>query len=70
VQLCSSLNFLCIAFLWDWNENSPFPLLWSLLNFQIAGILSAELSQHHLLGFVIAKLEFIISTSFVFINTS
>ena len=22
-----------IAFLWDWNENWPFPVLWSLLNF-------------------------------------
>ena len=21
------------AFLWDWNENSPFPVLWPLLNF-------------------------------------
>ena len=23
-----------IAFLWDWNENWPFPVLWSLLSFQ------------------------------------
>ena len=22
-----------IAFLWDWNENWPFPVLWTLLNF-------------------------------------
>ena len=22
--------FFCIAFLWDWNENWPFPLLWQL----------------------------------------
>ena len=22
-----------IAFFWDWNENWPFPVLWSLLNF-------------------------------------
>ena len=29
------------------------------------GILSAELSQHHLLGFEIAQLEFHTSTSFV-----
>ena len=25
--------FFGIAFLWDWNENWPFPLLWSLLSF-------------------------------------
>ena len=25
--------FFGIAFLWDWNENSPFPVLWPLLSF-------------------------------------
>ena len=25
--------FFGIAFLWDWNENSPFPVLWPLLRF-------------------------------------
>ena len=25
--------FFDIAFLWDWNENGPFPVLWPLLNF-------------------------------------
>ena len=25
--------FFGIAFLWDWNENRPFPVLWSLLRF-------------------------------------
>ena len=25
--------FFDIAFLWNWNENWPFPLLWPLLNF-------------------------------------
>ena len=25
--------FFCIAFLWDWNENWPFPVLWPLLSF-------------------------------------
>ena len=25
--------FFGIAFLWDWNENGPFPVLWSLLSF-------------------------------------
>ena len=27
------LTFFGIAFLWDWNENWPFPVLWSLLSF-------------------------------------
>ena len=26
-------SFFGIAFLWDWNENWPFPVLWPLLNF-------------------------------------
>ena len=26
--------FFAIAFLWDWNENWPFPVLWPLLSFQ------------------------------------
>ena len=43
--------FFGIAFLWDWNENWPFPVLWPLLSPKFAGILSAALSQHHLLGF-------------------
>ena len=25
--------FFCIAFLWDWNENGPFWVLWPLLSF-------------------------------------
>ena len=25
--------FFCIVFLWDWNENLPFPVLWPLLSF-------------------------------------
>ena len=25
--------FFGIAFLWDWNENCPFPVLWPLLSF-------------------------------------
>ena len=27
--------FFVIAFLWDWNENWPFPVLWPLLSFPI-----------------------------------
>ena len=33
MQLCGSLNILCIVFLWDWDENWPFPVLWPLLSF-------------------------------------
>ena len=51
-------TFFGIAFLLDWNENWPFPVLWPLLSFPFAGILSAALLQHHLLGFEIAQLEF------------
>ena len=32
MQLCGSLSILGIAFLWDWNENWPFPVLWPLLS--------------------------------------
>ena len=28
-------TFFGIVFLWDWNENWPFPVLWPLLSFQI-----------------------------------
>ena len=51
--------FLGIAFLWNWNENWSFPVLWPLLIFsKFTGILSAALSQHHLSVFKIARLEF------------
>ena len=46
--------FFGIAFLWDWNENWTFPVPWPLLSFP--NLLA--FSQHHLLGFEIAQLEF------------
>ena len=50
-------TFFDIALLWDWNEiffSSPV----ATAEFSIfVGILSAALSQHHLLGFEIAQLE-------------
>ena len=58
---CSSVvvwAFFRNALLWDCNENWPFPVLWPWLFSKFAGILSAALSQHHLLGFEIAQLEF------------
>ena len=36
-------TFFGIAFLWDWNENWPFPILWPLLSFPN---LLAYLVQH------------------------
>ena len=48
-----------IAFLWDWNENLAFASPVATAEFsKFAGMLSAALSQHHLLGFSIAQLEF------------
>ena len=48
-----------IAFLWDWNENWPFPVLWPLLSFpNLLAYLSAALSQRNLLGFEIAQRKF------------
>ena len=41
--------FFGIAFLWDWKENWPLPVL----SFPNLLTLSAALSQHHLLGFEI-----------------
>ena len=52
--------FFDIAFLWDGNEfklTFPSPVATAELS-KFAGILSAALSQHHLLGFEIAQLEF------------
>ena len=37
--------FLGIAFLWDWEENWPFPVLWPLLNFP--NLLTCWLQHFH-----------------------
>ena len=51
-------TFFKTAFLWNWNENCSFQVLWPLLSFpNLLAYLSAALSQHHLLGFEIAQLE-------------
>ena len=49
-------TFFDIAFLWNLNENRPFPVPTAEFS-KFAGILSAALSQHHLSGFEIAQLE-------------
>ena len=46
--------FFGIAFVWDWNENWSFPVLWPLLSFP--NLLAYWV--HHLWGFEIAQLEF------------
>ena len=50
-------TFFGTAFLWDWNENWPFPVATAEFS-KFADILRAALSQHHLLGFEIGQLEF------------
>ena len=50
--------FFGIAFLWDWNENTFSSPVTTAEVSKFAGILSAALSQHHLLGFKIAQLKF------------
>ena len=51
-------TFFGIAFLWDWNELTFSSLVATAEFSKFASILSAALSQHHLLGFEIAQLEF------------
>ena len=51
--------FFGIAFLWDWNKNWPFPVLWATAEFsRFVGKMSAAFSHHNLSGFEIAQLEF------------
>ena len=57
-------------FLWDWNENWPFPVLWPLLSFPICWHIDCSSFKHHLLEFEIAQLTFITSTSFVLSDAS
>ena len=59
VQLCSSLKILwhCLSLSLEWKLN--FSSLVAIPEFsKFAGILSAALSQHHVLGFEIAHLDF------------
>ena len=49
---CLSLEF------WDWNENTFSSPVATAEFSKFADILCAALSQHHLLGFEIAQLEF------------
>ena len=52
-------TFFGIVFLWDWNWKLTFFSPMATAKFsKFAGILSATLSQHHILGFEMAQLEF------------
>ena len=52
-------TFFDIAFLWDWNENAFSSPVATAEFSKFAGILSAALSQHIILGFEISQLEFL-----------
>ena len=56
---CSSLNVLwyCLSLELEWKLTFSSPVTTAEFS-QFAGILNAVLSQHHLLGFEIAQLEF------------
>jgi len=51
-------TFFGIAFLWDWNENWAFPVLWPLLSFPNLLAYWVEHFNSTILGFEIAQLEF------------
>ena len=57
-KLCGSLSILwhCLSLGLEWKPTFSSPV--ATVFFKVAGILSAALSQHHLLGFEIAQLEF------------
>ena len=57
------------AVVWTWKLTFSSPVATAEFS-KFAGILSAALSQHHLLGFEIAQLEFHTSASFVNSNAA
>ena len=59
LQFCISLNILwhCLSLRLEWKLIFLSPVATAAFS-KYAGILSAALSQHHLLGFVLAQLEF------------
>ena len=59
VQLCGSLDSLwhCLSLVLEWKLTFSSPMATAEFS-KSAGILSAALSQHHLLGLEIAQLEF------------
>ena len=65
MQLCNSLNTLwhCLSSGLEWKLTFSSPVATAEFS-KFAGILSAVLSQHHLLGFEIAQLNSLTSTGF------
>ena len=57
-------TFFGVAFIWDWDEHWPFPVLWPLLSFPN---LLAYWVKHHILGFEIAQLEITSSALALFV---
>ena len=59
MQLCSSLSILwhCLSMGLEWKLTFSSPVATAEFS-RFAGILDAALSQHHLLGFEVAQLEF------------
>ena len=49
-------TFFDIVFLWDWNENWPFPVLWPLLSFP--NLLAYWVQHFHSIIFQIKRLQF------------
>ena len=47
-----------IAFLWNWNENWPFPILWPLLSFHICWQIECSTFTASSFRFEVAQLEF------------
>ena len=66
MQLCGSLSILwhCLSLGLEWKLTFSSPVATAEFS-KFAGILSAALQQHYLLGLWLAQLEFITSTSFV-----
>ena len=71
VQLCGSLSILwhCLSLGLEWKLTFSSPVATAEFS-KLVDIFIAALSQHHLLGFELAQLEFITSTSFVHSDAS
>jgi len=59
MQLCGGVNILwhCLSLGLEWKLTFSSPVATDEFS-KFSGLLSAALSQHHLLGFEIAQLEF------------
>ena len=57
-------TFFGIAFLWNWNENRPFPTWGHCWVFQICWNIECSTLKHHLLGFEMLFSHSVVSSSF------